>query len=89
MLDKVQKKSKVCTVPVCDRIIWSMGYCPAHYRKYRLYGYVPNIPVMKIRPRGSERPQCSLDGCERLVHARKLCHTHYAYAIRKGTLNDN
>ena len=77
----MSKKSKVCAVPVCQNIVWSKGYCPAHYRKFRLYGYVPNIPVARISPKGV-KPVCSVPDCTRLIHAKSLCHTHYTAELR-------
>jgi hypothetical protein len=32
------KHGPECRVPGCDRLIHGHGYCPGHYRKWRLYG---------------------------------------------------
>lgn len=80
MLDTVQR-GKICAVPVCRNIVWARGYCPAHYQKYRKYGYVPNTPVAVYAPAGSS-PLCERDGCGKRRHARGLCHTHYTAELR-------
>lgn len=81
MFDKVQKSS-VCYVPSCDKQSWCKDYCPAHYQKFRKYGYVPNTPIAKFAAKGSN-PTCSLDSCTRKHHAKGLCHTHYTQSIRR------
>ena len=85
MLNKAElkKTSAHCRVPVCNRLIWSRHYCNAHYQKFRVHGYVPNIPVAKIAAPGM-KPSCSVPDCGRISHAKGLCHTHYSYQRRTG-----
>src|SRR5699024_10164514 len=68
---------RYCSVSGCTRKHFGLGYCSAHYRKFRLYG----------DPLGSAygpKPQCSVDGCDTTAYKKGLCNPHYIRKRRYG-----
>lgn len=69
-----------CEIEGCDRIHFGLGYCSAHYRRFRLYG----------DPLGSAyqpKPICSVDGCETTSYKKGMCNPHYIRKRRHGDAN--
>lgn len=71
---------RYCSVEGCERVHFGLGYCSAHYRKFRLYG----------DPLGSAygpKPPCSVDGCETTSYKKGLCNPHYIRQRRHGDVS--
>ena len=71
---------KKCCMKDCDkkgRIC--KGYCPMHYRRFRLYGD-PNITKYQHNVDG----KCSIKDCEKEYLALGLCDSHYGLLKRNG-----
>lgn len=69
-----------CEIDGCERTHFGLGYCSAHYRKFRLYG----------DPLGSAygpKPPCSVDGCETTSYKKGLCNPHYIRQRRHGDVH--
>lgn len=59
---------------------FGLGYCSAHYRRFRLYG----------DPLGSAygpKPPCSVDGCTTTSYKKGLCNPHYIRQRRHGDVH--
>lgn len=71
---------RYCSVDGCERVHFGLGYCSAHYRKFRLYG----------DPEGSAygpKPPCSVEGCGKTSHKKGLCNPHYIRQRRHGDVH--
>lgn len=64
------RKHDVCTITDCGKPHESQGFCPAHYRRFRLYG----DPLGKA-VRQYELP-CRAEGCDRRRRANGWCGLH-------------
>lgn len=74
---------RICSVPNCGKKPISRGWCPAHYRRWSLYGD-PNGGGPLREPR-SLRP-CTIAGCTRLDMKiiRGMCTTCYGRWLLDG-----
>jgi hypothetical protein len=65
---------KLCNVSGCDKRVFAVGMCGAHYAKFRTNsgtGYIPE----KI---------CSIPSCDRPHYGRGLCRAHWKRLNRYG-----
>lgn len=61
---------KVCKIEGCDKRIIGLGYCSAHYSKFKKYGD-------PLGGRVNSGGTCDIDGCFDVVHAHRMCKMHY------------
>lgn len=80
--------TRVCSLDSCDRPLYSVGLCRAHYDRRRRFGdAMPDVPLKDYkapRKRGTPPPPCALPGCSRPSAKRGLCSAHYQRE-RNGT----
>lgn len=66
------RPAKRCSVENCDRRLWALGFCSAHYQRQKRYGDPrAHIP---ITPR---RTGCLVDGCDQKHSGHGYCLKHY------------
>jgi hypothetical protein len=77
-----------CAVEGCTRSRRNggHGWCPTHYGRWRKHG---DPGPASIRQWGtneghSERRECTIEGCDRLVQGHGYCQMHYARWLRHG-----
>ena len=64
-----------CAVPECSKSAKTMGWCSAHYERYRTTGDVQaDRPVEARTPAGG---MCPAPGCQREAIHRGWCAPHY------------
>ncbi len=74
----------MCKVENCNKKITAKGYCPTHYRKFRLYG---NPTHLTERAKAFLVIGCQVDGCDKPKKARGLCGLHNQRLQRHGDAN--
>ncbi len=57
----------LCSVDGCNRRTKSLGYCHAHYQRFKKGTSLHDPPL---------REECSIRGCRRLLHRDTFCDTH-------------
>ncbi len=57
-----------CSVEGCDRQSKSLGYCRAHYQRFKKGKPLDDPPL---------RQECSIKGCRRIHHRDTFCDPHY------------
>ena len=72
---------RTCAVAGCDRRMYSVELCEAHYRRQRRTGSTD--PTTPIGERAAPRA-CMVAGCGRTSTERGLCHGHYLRLVRTG-----
>lgn len=78
-----------CSVEACDRPVKCLGWCEAHYHRWRKYGDVrAHIPLQKRRVLERARADCSVEGCGKPVYARGWCVTCYARWYKRPDRSD-
>ena len=65
-----------CTIIGCGKPATARGWCPMHYRRWRVNGDPNIVHPRGRRPRQPEIP-CTVEGCDRLAEARGWCGMHY------------
>lgn len=65
------ERTSACSVLGCGRAIRALGYCEAHYRRFRKTGSPGSVEI------GRQRRICAVDGCDRLRHGQGYCDPHY------------
>jgi hypothetical protein len=73
-------RGDACTVPGCDGIQKTRGWCQAHYMRWWATGVVGTADVVR-RPKGRV---CSLDGCRRPHSGRGFCDPHLRRFVKYG-----
>jgi hypothetical protein len=73
-LPLTSSKTKICSVPVCDRSVIARGLCEPHYRRWRKFGDPGNTDI----PRQLKAAECSVNGCITHPHSDGMCRKHYA-----------
>ena len=58
-----------CSVEGCNRQAKSLGYCGAHYQRFKKGKPLDDPPL---------RQECSIRGCRRVHHRDTFCDPHYA-----------
>lgn len=58
----------LCSVDACNRQAKSLGYCRAHYQRFKKGTPLDDPPL---------REECSIRGCRRLHHRDTFCDPHY------------
>lgn len=66
-----------CKIERCDKAAKARGWCPMHYRRWRLHG----DPHTVHRP---TKPECSVEGCRRDHCAKGYCTKHYTRWKKTG-----
>lgn len=69
-----------CHAAGCDAPAKVRGYCGRHYKQHVRAGLLDT---------GGEVRVCSVDGCQRRVSARSLCHGHYIRWSRTGDVRQD
>ncbi len=70
---------RTCSIEGCGTPAWARTYCPAHYRRWRLYGSVQSdTPVL------THRSVCEAPGCDRKHYGKGMCGSHYRKWRRKA-----
>ena len=78
-----------CTVNKCGRPIKALGYCAAHYERFRKYGDPLGGGPFRKPWAKQGGAKCKFEGCDRFSVAREMCTAHYARWHRCGnTLDD-
>lgn len=72
-------KTRLCSVPGCQRKHYGRGWCNTHYRRWYVHGSVA-LPQ-------KEQRSCSVDGCARPFLAKGLCRLHYDRLHLTGRLD--
>lgn len=57
-----------CSVEGCDRQSKSLGYCRAHYQRFKKGKPLDDPPL---------RQECSIKGCRRIHYRDTFCDPHY------------
>ena len=57
-----------CSVEGCNRQAKSLGYCGAHYQRFKKGKPLDDPPL---------RQECSITGCRRVHHSDTFCDPHY------------
>lgn len=65
--------SRRCSVDGCERRHEALGYCSAHWQRFRRNGY-PGPP--EIKKYGGPTKTCRVECCDRVVASFGLCQTH-------------
>lgn len=71
-----------CTIPDCGKRHEARGFCPMHYRRFKLYG-----DPLATAPRKLPT-SCTVDECGQPYYGGGLCEPHYARRRRHGGLHD-
>jgi len=72
---------KTCSVPGCDGVTKTRGWCQAHYMRWLTTGDIQaDVPVVR-KPKGRI---CSVDGCNRKHRSSGFCSTHYVRVAKYG-----
>lgn len=58
----------LCSVDGCNRHAKSLGYCRAHYQRFKKGTSLHDPPL---------REECSIRGCRRILHRDTFCDPHY------------
>lgn len=58
----------LCSVDGCNRQAKSLGYCRAHYQRFKKGTSLHDPPL---------REECSIRGCRRILHRDTFCDPHY------------
>ncbi|HVL80830.1 MAG TPA: HNH endonuclease [Actinomycetota bacterium] len=66
-----------CSIPACDRAVYSRDLCQMHYKRWLRHGEAERV-LRNRRGRGA----CLVHGCSKKVDARGLCHGHHQRLIR-------
>lgn len=77
------KPPGTCSVVDCSRELTAgsgRGWCPKHYQRWRAHG----DPEATVRRRRVGVEPCSIDGCEKPIHARTWCSMHLTRWERYG-----
>lgn len=64
-------KSRICSIPGCEKPYFGRGFCQNHRRSLVLYG----DPLILKRPKGR---LCEVEGCSRPHRCNGFCTMHYA-----------
>lgn len=72
--------SRLCSIPDCGKPTIARGWCPAHYKRWRLHG----DPLAGDPPRPNRNPTCIIDGCDKPHEALGYCLAHYKRLRRNG-----
>jgi hypothetical protein len=70
---------KKCKIESCTKEVLGLGFCSAHYSKFRKYG----------DPRAGRENTggtCKAEGCGKPVHAHRMCSMHYERFKKHGDL---
>jgi hypothetical protein len=73
---------RICSVLGCGKRHEARGWCPMHYRRWRLYG----DPLLIAPPRHPDG--CAIEDCDRSHYANGWCENHYARLRRHGGTHD-
>lgn len=60
----------LCSIPGCDKPAVARGWCPMHYRRWKLYGDPQKGGRKSART-------CSIPGCGNTARRRGWCDNHY------------
>ena len=71
---------RTCCVEGCDTRHDARGYCPAHYRRWQLYGDPLGSKVRAYK----KRPRCSIECCDKPNYGHAYCKMHYWRWKRHG-----
>lgn len=67
-----------CSIPDCGRPAETMGWCQAHYVRYRKTGDVQaERPIEERRPRADGGGPCAILDCTKPATKRGWCQAHY------------
>ena len=77
-------KSRLCSLEGCQSKHLALGYCRAHYSKFKKYG----DPLKTVRKFGEPETKCSVKNCGRLTrtHSDKYCSKHRRQISTHGRL---
>lgn len=67
-----------CSVPDCRQRVRARGWCPTHYRRWKLYG----DPETRLTTKNPSR--CAVPDCGSVSRRRSLCDQHYGRLLRHG-----
>jgi hypothetical protein len=70
-----------CKVEGCHKDTAALGYCWAHYRRFKKYG---DTSVRLSRYGMPIKEHCEVPGCGRKHRSNGLCSKHYARALHFG-----
>jgi len=69
-----------CSVSTCTRVVAAVGYCHAHYYRWKKHGdpraHIPLPPKPEV--------PCSVDPCDRIAESNGMCSLHDARTRRTG-----
>lgn len=68
-------KKRICSVEGCGKPHKALGYCVAHYKRFKRNG-----STQKVKIRGT----CSVDGCDQKHFGRGFCSKHWKRWKRHG-----
>lgn len=71
MAHRSVRTTAVCTIVDCEKPHEAKGFCPMHYRRFKLYGDPLGRAV-----RAYELP-CAVEGCKQQRRAMAWCSAHY------------
>ncbi len=77
-----------CGIEGCGRPAVNLGWCHAHYERWRKNGDVD--AATPLRGRAYRRPvgaQCAVKGCEKPRKSREWCAMHYQRWLKHGDLD--
>jgi hypothetical protein len=74
----------MCKVENCNKKVTAKGYCPTHYRKFRLFG---DPLYMSDRAKAFQIVGCQVQGCNNPKKAKGLCGMHDNRFRKHGDVN--
>jgi hypothetical protein len=69
---RVREKPPECVEEGCAEPVKSKGLCKMHYQRLLRHGHT------RYRDRKKPAKQCGILGCDNVLYAKDLCHSHYA-----------
>lgn len=80
------REEMFCTIEGCSQPLLAHGYCPMHYKRWKVHGD-PGTAERLIRSRYIPPDPCRVEGCERVsVYRDKLCNMHGVRLHQRGNL---
>jgi len=77
-MNEQKLQQRQCSVKRCGESHLAKGYCRIHYRRWRRYGRLHNLP--------RQLSECRVRGCNKKPQGHNLCPTHYARWYKHGDL---